>query len=194
LTTPWQHSPDQSAVPYLTERIAQEEMHVRFAAALGSLVLARSREDQKPFELDLAPPLPRGVRIYMYNATRPPGGRPVGEHKIQLIVSGQQRCDRASFDHSGGRFVLLVGYCVEEDVFVLWDAGLYENFAWSRNVQVKAETILQASAGKLGQQPRHLRVAPGRVALETVIAVRPRRLQEAIIKRMEITRARLLRD
>lgn len=179
----------------LTERVPQEELHRRLVQALGvAVVRSHAPWDQKPFELDLAPPLPQRVRVYMYNATRPPGGRPLGEHKVQLIVPGQRRGERASFDNGDGRIVLLIGYGAEEDVFILWDAGLYSEFAWSRNVQVKAETIIQASAGKLATQDRQLRPTSGRPTVETVLAVKPRRLAEALVRRMELTRERLLKD
>lgn len=185
---------DSVALSDLTERVPQEEMHRRFAEALSDAVVALETYDKKPFELDLKAPLPHRVRVYMYNATRPPGGRPLGEHKIQLIVPGQGRDDRGSFDHSDGRIVLLVGYAAEEDVFVLWDAGLYPDFAWSRNVQVKAETIIDATAGKIATQQRQLRPPSGRSVVETVVAVKRRNLAEGILKRMELTRQRLLQD
>ena len=177
------------------ERLPQEELQHRLVSALGSSVVkVHSQMDAKPFEIDLAPPLPHRVRIYLYNATRPPGGRPLGEHKIQLIVPGKGRGERASFNNDDGRIVLLMGYAADEDVFILWDAGLYSEFAWSRNVQVKAETIIEASAGKLATQERQLRPATGKATVETVLAVKSRRLAEAIIRRMELTRERLLKD
>ena len=179
----------------LTERVSTEQLHQRLLDALGAEnVLRHGDLDAKPFQVDLAPPLPHRVRVYMYNATRPPGGRPLGEHKVQLIVPGQGRGDRGSFDHSDGRIVLLVGYAAEEDVFILWDAGLYPDFAWSRNVQVKAETIIRASAGKIATQDRQLRPPGGKRVIETVIAAAPHRLHDALVKRMDITRARMLRE
>jgi hypothetical protein len=178
----------------LTERVTQEDLHRRFVAALGRGVRSHVPFDVKPFDVDLVPPLPQRVRVYIYNATRPPGGRPLGEHKVQLIVPGQHRGQRACFDHGDGRIVLLVGYAAEEDVFILWDSGLYADFAWSRNVQVKAETIIKASAGKLATQERQLRPTRGQAASETVLAATSRRLSEAIERRMELTRDRLLRD
>jgi hypothetical protein len=87
-----------------------------------------------------------------------------------------------------------MGYAAEEDVFILWDAGLYTNFAWSRNVQVKAETIIAASAGKLATQERQLRAPGSEVTRETVLAVKPRLLGDAIVKRMELTRERMLKE
>ncbi len=179
----------------LTERVPQDELHRRFVDALGpTRVREHGSFQAKPFEVDLVAPLPQRVRVYMYNATRPPGGRPLGEHKVQLIVPGQGRGDRGSFDSGGGRIVLLVGYAAEEGVFVLWDAGLYTDFAWSRNVQVKGHTIIDATAGKIATQERQLRPASGRTILETVLAVNARNLADAIQRRMELTRQRLLRD
>ncbi len=178
----------------LTERRAQPDLHHRFIRALGPAALAHSSLDLKPLDIDLLAPLPQKVRVYIYNLTRPPGGRPLGEHKVQLIVPGQQRGVRASFDNSGGRIVLLLGYAAEEDVFVLWDAGLYSDFAWSRNVQVKSETIIAATAGRLATQARQLRPSNGLTSTETVLAVKPRLLREAITRRMQLTRERLIRD
>lgn len=186
---------EDRAISDLTERVPQSEMHRRLVAAIGEAGV-RSHADwsDKPFEMDLAPPMPQRVRVYMYNATRPPGGRPLGEHKVQLIVPGQKRDQRGTFDHSEGRIVLLVGYSAEEEVFILWDAGLYTDFAWSRNVQVKAETIIQASAGKIATQDRQLRPASGKSVIETLIATKARGLPEALVRRMELTRARLLKE
>jgi excisionase family DNA binding protein len=175
----------------LTERVSQVDMHRRLIEALGKRVLATGPVEAKPLEVDLGGSLPVKARIYMYNATRPPGGRPLGEHKVQLIVPGQSRSQRGNFDNNGGRMALLIGYAAEEDVFILWDAGLYSDFAWSRNVQVKAETIIEATAGKLATQFRQLRPADGRPALETLIAAPAEKLSEAIDRRIQLTRDRL---
>jgi len=44
----------------------------------------------------MVPPLPPKLRVYIYNATYLPGGRTMGEHKIQLIVPAQLRGERAN--------------------------------------------------------------------------------------------------
>src|SRR5437868_11630828 len=92
------------------ENLSVEELDKSFLAALNGSVIAHSDLDTKPLELDLKSPLPPRLRVYMYNATYPPGGRTMGEHKIQLIVPGQDRGGRANFDGSNGRIPLLVGY------------------------------------------------------------------------------------
>lgn len=181
-------------VQALTERRTQADLHRRFVEALGGQVQHHSPLNQKPLELDLTPPLPSRARVYLFNATRPPGGRPLGEHKIQLIMPGQRRGQRGALDHGAGRIVFLVGYAAEEDVFILWDAGLYPDFAWSRNVQVKAETIVEASAGKLAVQPRHLRPADAPAITELVLATPASRLTEALQRRVQLTRERMVQD
>ena len=179
----------------LSKRLSQEELHQRFVDGLGSdFVRGRGPLDEKPFALDLIAPLPQRVRIYLFNATRPPGGRPLGEHKVQLIVPGQKRPERGNFDRSNGRIVLLSGYCAEEDVFILWDAGLYLDFAWSRNVQVKSETIIQASAGKIATQERRLRPRNMPASTETLVAARADLLVAGLLERIKLTRMRMLRD
>ena len=176
---------------FLTERLSQTELHRRFLDALGGTVRSHGIVERKPLEADLAAPLPSRIRLYIFNATRPPGGRPLGEHKVQLIVPGQRRGARGNFDHSGSRIVLLAGYAAEENVYVLWDAGLYSDFAWSRNVQVKAETLIQANAGKIAKQERRLRPADGQPVVETLLACPPARLPEALVRRVVITRDRM---
>ena len=151
---------DGPAVRALTERISQSELHRRFLRALGEQVRAHSAFDAKPLEADLAAPLPSKIRLYIFNCTRPPGGRPLGEHKVQLIVPGQRRGERSSLDEWAA------GSCSSPAmppmrILTLWDAGLYTDFAWSRNVQVKAETIIEATAGRIAVQERRLRPSDG---------------------------------
>ena len=194
IVTGEESSSTQQVVKPLTERVSQTELHRRFLDALAGAVRSHGALDQKPLEVDLVAPLPSRIRLYIFNATRPPGGRPLGEHKVQLIVPGQRRGTRGSFDQSGGQIVVLAGYAAEENVFVLWDAGLYSGFAWSRNVQVKGETLIHASAGKIAEQERRLRPAPGNTVTETLLACPPTRLAEALVRRLEITRDRISRS
>lgn len=168
-------------------KIDQKEIHRAFLAALSDTVVSYGNLAKKPLEVDLTPPLPHKVRLYLYRATHPPGGRTLGEHKIQLIVPGQERGKRASFNHSDERIVLLGGYEYDLGIFILWDADLYTEFAYSRNVQVKAETVFDALAGKIGMQQRCIR---GK-GIETVVTARASQLKLAMSLRMELTLKRL---
>ena len=73
------------------ERLSVEDLHRKFIEALNGGVASHSEIGTKPLEVDLKVPLPPRLRVYIYNATYPPGGRTMGEHKIQLIVPGQER-------------------------------------------------------------------------------------------------------
>lgn len=175
------------------KRASQLELHQHFVDSLGANNITSSGPlKDKPLLLNLRPPLPEKVRVYLYNATRPPGGRPLGEHKAQLIVPGQARGVRGNFDNSDGRLVLLVGYVQSDDIFILWDSGLYSDFAWSRNVQAKMATVISAVAGNIATQKRKLRRPDRYEATEELVASRSDLLVKAIIKRVLLTRKRII--
>lgn len=140
-----------AAMAHLTKKLSPANMHKRVVEALGpEKVRDHGPFNEKPFELDLQSPLPQRVRLYLFNATRPPGGRPLGEHKVQLILPGQSRGVRGNFDHSDGRIVLLAGYSAEEDVFVFWDACAFSLFIRRiprrfKAVRIRRITLLPAT-------------------------------------------------
>ena len=170
------------------EKLSVEDLHTTFLAALGPAVAGFSDIEAKPLNVDLNNPLPPKLRVYMYNATYPPGGRTMGEHKIQLIVPGQPRLGRGNFDGSGGRIPLLVGYRADLQIFMLWDAELYVNFSYSRNVQIMPETVYKAFAQGIAKQERSLWSSDK----EIVIASDARHLGQAILARQQETLMRLL--
>ena len=107
--------------------------------------------------------------------------------KIQLILPGQQRGARADFDASDGRIVLLAGYNISTDVFVFWDAGMYHDISYSRNVQAYTEAINKAVAGDIAEHKRKL----WKDGLEVSIAVRSDKLKDGINKRVKRTIERI---
>lgn len=174
--------------PASNETLSVKRLHQTFLDALGSVVASHSDVRHKPLEIDLNNPLPPKFRVYMYNATYPPGGRTMGEHKIQLIVPGQARSARGNFDSSGGRIPLLVGYRPDLHIFMLWDAELYKDFSYSRNVQIMPETVYESFARGLAKQQRNLWTKDS----EIVIAADARNLTAAILERQKETLNRLL--
>ncbi|MEX2324051.1 MAG: hypothetical protein WEA29_09820 [Acidimicrobiia bacterium] len=162
-------------------RLDTASLHIGFLEDLGDLVLEASAVEDKPLEVSLSPPLPERVRAYIYNLTSPPGGRPTGEHKIQLIAPGQGRGERGTFDFSDDAFVLLAGFSPEDGVYVLWDAPLHNDFSWSANVQVRGETIESALAEGLATQDRQLRSAR---ETERVVVVPRGNLVDGLIARV----------
>lgn len=160
-------------------RLDTAELNERFLTALGPRVRRADSIDSPVLTLELEPPLPATLRVYLFNSTNPPGGRPTPEHKIQLMVPGQGRKERGNLDTSGGRRVVVAGYIEDFDVFVLWDAELYRNFAFSANAQVRTATIQTAiDTGAIATQERRLRLGT-----ETVIVAPSALLAEAIALR-----------
>ncbi|MDM5225002.1 hypothetical protein QUF73_02150 [Cytobacillus sp. NJ13] len=168
--------------------LTQQKLNTIFIEHLSDSIINYSDIGSKPIEIDLCPPLPVKIRLYIYNMTQPLGERSFGDHKIQLIVPGQKRGNRADFDDSKGRIVVLAGYESDLGVFALWDAGLYPNFAYSRNVQVKANTVYRALAGEIGMQERVIR-GQGK---ETVITTTGENLRDALVLRMHKTEERVM--
>lgn len=185
-----QYQKENEVMSEKTLRLSQQDLNSIFLSALGNCVSCHNGMDCKPLEVDLNKPFSQRFRVYLYNATYPPGGRTLGERKIQLIVPGQSRGKRGDFDHSDGRIVLLIGYEADVDVFILWDSGTYRNFSYSMNVQVNPETIFAAYAGEIALQTR-LRRTP-EIVNEVVVCAPSEKLLEAINERIRLSFKRIV--
>lgn len=98
------------------------------------------------------------ARFYVWTVTadRSAQGRPAGEFKIQLILPGQARQARASLELEGP-YTVLLGYSPDYGVFVGWEARLYRDFAYSRNVQCREDLLREArSTGWAVASPRNV--------------------------------------
>lgn len=155
-----------------------ERLHAAFLDALEGHVIAHSDTMVKPLELDLAPPLPQSLRLYLYSLVVGGASRP-GEFKAVLRVPGQAVGAYGSFDHSGNRLAVLAAYREDLDVFVLWDASLHERFKHGGNVQVKEAAVARAAATGWGEQRRPLRSG----VTEIVFLCRSRELATAVAAR-----------
>lgn len=158
------------------------DLHKAFLRSLGERVIRHSALDEKPLEVDLALPLPPRLRVYLY--TLVVGGQNrKHEFKAVLRVPGQRVGTYDSFDHSGDRFALVIGYHDDLDVFVLWDASLHHRFTNGGNIQVKDYTVVQAATFGRAEQIRLL--SGGR--REAVIVCHARHLAAAIDDRVSRT-------
>lgn len=99
------------------------------------------------------------TRFYLWTVTADrsaPGARPPGEYKIQLIVEGQARNQRGNLDYEGA-FTVLMGYSPDFGIFVGWEARIYRDFAYSRNVQVRDQLLAEGRSTGWGVgEPRSL--------------------------------------
>jgi hypothetical protein len=158
--------------------LTKEELHQAILDALGPEVEDHGSLTTVPFSLK-----PRRIlklAVWAFTVTSPPGGRHPLESKIQLIAPGQRRDERGHLrtpdDES---FSILLGYKPEEELFVLWDAYRHDGFAFSKNVQVRAQPLLDAITFGIGRMTRQL--ASGE---ELIIAARADHLYEALRERV----------
>jgi hypothetical protein len=160
--------------------VETKALHEAFVSGLGDWALNHSNIEVRPLEVDVKPPLPTRLRVYMHNLTE---GRTADEFNIKLKVPKQKIDEVGSFDYSDGKRVLLVGYEPSTGVFVLWDADLYPQFVFSRSLQVKADTVYHAMTGKVVQQLR----SHSDGEIEIVLATTAENLALAIKNRAEIS-------
>ena len=160
--------------------LSTAEIHNIILKSLGDAVTNYSDVFKKPMVIDICKPSLRKFRIYAFNCGNPPGGRPIDEYKIVLNL-GQQYGEEGNFDYSGGCLALVIGYVEHIDVFVLWDANKHTNFAYNKNMQVKAKTILKALAYPISIQHRDTINGD-----ETIIATSRAHLLEAMNLRVEL--------
>lgn len=159
--------------------LPKRTLHLRVLEAAGTSVQESSDLTTVPFVVCLK--RLGAVSFYAFTLTAPPGGRPLGEYKIQLILPGQARGQRGSLTVDPDAFAVIAGWSEEEGVFALWDAYAYPSFAYSRNLQVKGETVWRAQALGVSWCNRELRRSQG---VETVVACRKDRLLDGLRDRM----------
>lgn len=144
----------------------------------------------KPLDLECRSPLPRNLRLYVFNCTDHPSERKAGDYRIQLRLPGQPRRERGQLAMQAGVLVLLAGYVAEFDVFVFWDANAHQEFPYSKGIQVGAHTVHAAAIR--GQSEQHRDVRGGGRYPESVLAVRTDHLLAGLRRREELTRQSLL--
>lgn len=159
-----------------------EELHIAFLRPFGDAVVSHSALELKPLNVDLSPPRPPKLRVYIYSLVGGIGTkRRPNEYKAVLRVRGQPVGEYDSLDHSGGRLALLAAYRADLDVFVLWDASLHPRFKNGGNIQVRDSTVHGAAA--TGRAFQHRWLPRSRVS-ELVIACQSWNLPQAIDERI----------
>ena len=119
----------------------------------------------------------------MYSLVGGIGERKRREYKVVLRTRGHKIGQYASFDHSGERFTTIVGYAVDIDVFVLWDASLHHRFKNGGNLRVQQDVVWLAAATGVAERKRVLTSG----AHEVILACQSIRLPDAIEARVLAT-------
>jgi hypothetical protein len=162
--------------------LSKPAIHGILSQSLGSAIEPRSPSDAVPLRF-LFKRFDLVCHAYAFTITRQIRGRPQDEYRIQVIVPGSQRGSRLCLDSDDGAFPLLIGYSPDFDVLALWDATLYKDFAYSRNLQVRELTLLRALAETVSSQDRYLR-QDGRRLQEIILASRREHFADALSLRL----------
>lgn len=167
------------------KRFSKTMLNTIFLDGLGDHVIWHSSTTSSPLLIDLKPRNLR-LRVYLWNCTNPPGGRALGEYKFQVILPNQRPGERGKLDYSDGRFPIIGALARDGDdiTFVFWDADKHNDFAYSGNMQVKAEVIVAALCEKVSESVRKNN--------EHIVCARPQFLYDAIIRRMDIMHEELI--
>lgn len=162
-----------------TASYTKESLNKLFLDGLSGHILEHSAVTDFPLLLTLYPRELR-LRVYLWNCTNPPGGRPANEYKAQMRLPGQKPHTRADLDYSDTRLPI-IGALVnddEEKIFVIWDANRHKNFAYCCNLQVRNDVIIGAMIHPIEEAKRKNG--------EIVICARPQFLYDALIRRSDI--------
>lgn len=167
--------------------LSKTRLHEKILGALAEeCVLEQGVIDEVPLTLRIES---MGViAFYAFTLTSPPGGRTIGEHKIQLMLPRQPRGQRGFLLPPPNTFGIVVGYAPNEAVFVLWDAYAHQSFAYSQNLQIQGEAVWLAQVSGLHTCERHLRGGRG---VETVVVCRADHLLVGIEARLTFSAQRL---
>lgn len=166
--------------------IPKADLHARIITSINVEIQGHNSLEEVPFKVyfpDLG-----GFAFYAFTLTSPPGGRPTGEYKIQLIGSGQKRGQRGNLHLEIDLFSTILGWSPEENIFVLWDAYAHESFAYSQNLQVKGSCIWLAQANGISTSERRLRGGRG---VETVIACKADHFLKGLQARIHYSACRI---
>ncbi len=124
--------------------LSAETLWAKVTAVLPVEAVVRTGPaDVRPGMVDLPGLGPFRIYVWTLTEDRSSEGRPPGEFKIQLILPGQAAGERGSLELNDMAAALL-GYSPDYGVFVGWEARLYTDFAYSTNVQVRDDLLIEA--------------------------------------------------
>lgn len=126
-------------------QLSSERLTKLLLSALPGAVAEPGANAPKPVVLNI-PDLGR-VRFYVWTTTpdASQSGRPVGEHKSQIIIPGTAR-GSAQHLELGDIPTFILGYSPFYGVFVAWQADRHQDSGYSKNLQVKADLLEEATA------------------------------------------------
>lgn len=163
-----------------------QEIARRLLATVSESVVKHSDTGESPLELDLKWDQASRLRCYLHWVEESSGS---STRYYTSVRAEKDENGRIAFDRSDGRIAVVCGYCESENVFVFWDAGLLEGYRDGHSVSVGSGTVFGALVEGITTECRNLKKGE-----EFVVAGRAGKVEEALEKRIEADRERLLED
>jgi hypothetical protein len=168
------------------------EAHALLINSLRSEISTAPRTNlaERPLDLELGPPHLVKGRFYLFPLKRPGAGG--GRAYINITLGGTSNGGFFRFDRTGGYKPFLVGYDLDFEVFILFDAEVYEledGIKYNRFCYVDSDLRLVALRHGVSTEVRLLRKPPSE---ETVVACRASFLSQGLEVRRTQTLERLL--
>lgn len=168
-------------------------IHRRLLAALGPHLKhppAVGIPSERPFDLQIGPPLYMKARFYVFRLKHAPANG--SRSYINLTIGDTSGRKLTNFDDSDGFRPVLMGFDLVEDVFVLFDAGVYEmegGFRYNRFCSIDESLPIRAVGAGIARETRTLRKP---AMSEVVIACRTDTLMQALEERRRLTVERIV--
>ena len=173
----------------MSTRMTQKELHDIFLEDIGTFAGRVEDCGRKPLKMHLDFPFNRDIKAFIWNCTAPPGGRSIDEYKVQLILENQKRGMRGHFDETDGYKSLIIGYATPfvdklQGLWVLFELDKHREFAYSANLQVKLEYMLDTLGKPIIYQQK-------RTTKEVLVMAQRSNLVKALIARMDVDAAKM---
>ena len=168
--------------------VPKPELHQQMLAALGEAVREHGEVNEVPLVVRLTSGVALSIFAFTLTPSRSATGRPTGEFKAQLIVPGQERGSgkKGRLPTAPASVPVIAAWSPAHDVFVLWDGYAHEEFAYSKNMQVRETALAIAQTHGVHEAERRLPPLHGvRRGTETIVVCRPDRLKDGIQRRVE---------
>ena len=181
--TPIHCTRDTVAVPIDKRRLSHSKgtkfYNELFYRALSDIVTSYSNLERKPLTLELKPPYPEKIRVYLYKngASKRHISEKSKEYKTVLRLPSQKYGEVGKLDFSDVTLVILGGYCPDKNVFVFWDSWQHMEFAFNTNLQAREQSLDDAEVLGMATYSRKLSNDS-----EEVIVARPDYLKKALSK------------
>ncbi len=156
-------------------KIVQEKGYKLIIESLEPILLSHSNKQDQSFVLELKPPLPNLIRIYLTDMR-------ISLSKdayVARLIFGNKRGEVWNFDNTDVSYTVLCGYIDELNMFILFDTSFHTNISYHKKISVPIEMVYKA----ISYEQIFKRITNNK---EIVIIVPPNKFIQGLEQRYEL--------